>query len=88
MPVILPSGDVVLVTDERAKCILRLKQPLTVCCDSCTPLVVNGILCHEQGCPDAWKDETRRCKWCDGVFTPEMKNQAFCSEDCHSCYND
>lgn len=26
-------------------------------CDGCTPLMINGVLCHETGCPYAWKDD-------------------------------
>lgn len=25
-------------------------------CDSCNPSMINGALCHEHGCPDAWRD--------------------------------
>ena len=25
-------------------------------CDGCSPATVNGVLCHETGCPDAWRD--------------------------------
>jgi hypothetical protein len=25
-------------------------------CDGCTPSVINGVLCHEAGCPEAWRD--------------------------------
>lgn len=87
MPVILPSGETVPVTDERAKRILRLKHPLTASCDACTPLVINGMLCHERGCPDAWKDETRECKWCGAKFTPDSKYHDTCSLDCHDSYH-
>ena len=26
-------------------------------CDGCSPVRVNYTLCHEAGCPDAWRDE-------------------------------
>lgn len=26
-------------------------------CDSCEVLTINGVYCHELGCPEAWKDE-------------------------------
>ena len=42
-------------------------------CPSCNMVSINGIATHETGCPDAWKDERRKCKWCDNVFTPESK---------------
>ncbi len=25
-------------------------------CDGCDPCMINGIFCHETGCPDAWRD--------------------------------
>jgi hypothetical protein len=25
-------------------------------CDGCSPCMVDGVLCHEHGCPDAWRD--------------------------------
>ena len=26
-------------------------------CNGCSPSMINGVLCHEQGCPDAWRDK-------------------------------
>lgn len=26
-------------------------------CNSCSPCRINGVLCHETGCPDAWRDD-------------------------------
>lgn len=26
-------------------------------CDGCNPCMINGVLCHETGCPYAWKDD-------------------------------
>ncbi len=31
-------------------------------CQSCEALTINGLYCHEHGCPDAWKDV--KCKLC------------------------
>ena len=56
-------------------------------CNSCEVLYINGIKCHEHGCPEAWKDEKRSCKWCGSNFVPESKYQNFCSEDCDECYH-
>ena len=50
-------------------------------CNSCEVLNINGINCHEIGCPDSWKDYTRECKWCGYDFIPEESYQQFC-EDC------
>ena len=56
-------------------------------CKSCEVLYINGIKCHETGCPDAWMDYTKKCKWCGSEFKPEDRYQSFCSEDCAECYN-
>ena len=56
-------------------------------CDSCQVLVINGVICHEHGCPDAWRDEIRECKWCGSTFKPEDSHQQFCCEDCHESYS-
>ena len=37
-------------------------------CDSCNVLSINGVNCHELGCPDAWQDYEVKCKWCDNDF--------------------
>ena len=55
-------------------------------CQSCEAMRINGVLCHETGCPDAWRDEKRECKWCGSPFTPEDRNQRFCDEDCAESY--
>jgi len=55
-------------------------------CDSCEVLYINGIKCHEQGCPEAWKDYERECKWCGTKFKPEHSRQDFCDESCAEAY--
>jgi hypothetical protein len=44
-------------------------------CQSCEALTINGVLCHEHGCPDAWRDYKRKCAWCGQEFIPENKYQ-------------
>lgn len=56
-------------------------------CQSCEALTINGLLCHEIGCPDAWRDYKNECAWCGTKFTPEYKGQKSCSEDCAHDYN-
>lgn len=51
-------------------------------CYSCNVVYINGVKCHEQGCPDAWRDEKRECKWCGNDFQPEEHHQDCC---CHIC---
>lgn len=51
-------------------------------CNACEVLYINGVKCHEHGCPEAWRDETRECTWCGEDFTPVTKGQRYCSPDC------
>lgn len=51
-------------------------------CNSCEVLYINGVKCHETGCPEAWKDQIFDCIWCGTEFTPEYKGQDYCSESC------
>ena len=51
-------------------------------CDSCEVLFINGVKCHETGCPNAHKDQVLECPECGQDFVPENRNQKFCSEDC------
>ena len=55
-------------------------------CKHCDALVINGIKCHEIGCPVAWQDSERECKWCGISFKPQEKNQDCCSEECAKIY--
>jgi len=50
-------------------------------CDGCDVVVLQGVLCHESGCPEAWKDRQKRCGICGGEFYGDSKCQAVC-EDC------
>lgn len=56
-------------------------------CNSCEMLNINGVPCHEIGCPDAWKDYNRECKWCGREFKPEDRNQYFCDDSCYRAYH-
>ena len=55
-------------------------------CSSCQLLRINGVVCHEIGCPEAWRDDTRTCPECGGVFAPEYRDDKFCSECCAANY--
>lgn len=57
-------------------------------CDACEALVINGVLCHETGCPDSWKDTERECKECGCDFVPEDRDQWFCSEECANPFHE
>lgn len=56
-------------------------------CSSCEVLNINGVNCHETGCPEAWKDSLIECKWCGTPFTPEEQHQVCCSHTCTTAYN-
>lgn len=56
-------------------------------CNSCEILYINGIRTHESGCPDAWKDGERSCKWCGAPFIPEERHQECCGHTCHVAYH-
>ena len=57
-------------------------------CDSCEALMINGVHCHETGCPDAHKGEFKRCAWCGSKFAPEYdENQEYCCESCWEAEN-
>lgn len=49
-------------------------------CDGCSPAMVNGTLCHEYGCPDAWRDYMKDCFECGCAFVPEERYQAVCCD--------
>jgi hypothetical protein len=56
-------------------------------CHSCEMLRINGTVTHETGCPDAWRDEVRKCAWCGQKFLPENKYQKACSHSCEVAYS-
>ena len=55
-------------------------------CDSCNAIMINGIFCHEIGCPDAWKDYKKKCKNCGKEFKPKEKFQDCCTKGCYKEY--
>lgn len=55
-------------------------------CNSCEIVYINGIKCHEIGCPEAWQDYEIECKWCGTKFKPEEDGQKFCCESCQEDY--
>jgi len=55
-------------------------------CDQCELLRINGVLCHETGCPEAWRDYGRECQWCGTIFPPQHQDQLYCDESCAAAY--
>lgn len=49
-------------------------------CDGCSPSMINGIFCHEQGCPDEWRDRKIDCSECGCDFYPLTRYQKVCVE--------
>jgi hypothetical protein len=49
-------------------------------CDGCSPSRINGILCHETGCPDRWRDCVAECFECGCEFMPEERGQLICPD--------
>jgi hypothetical protein len=62
-------------------------------CDQCEVVSVNGVACHEHGCPNRHLDPTTgrpypaTCEWCSSKFDPEERGQDFCDEECAQNYN-
>lgn len=49
-------------------------------CNGCNPCAINGVLCHETGCPDAWRDHPRECFECGCDFFPSERFQTICPD--------
>ena len=62
------------------------KQEGRITCPSCSIIRINGIVCHEVRCPDAWRHRKRECKWCGTEFVPAERHQSTCSEECYQSY--
>jgi len=55
-------------------------------CNSCNPSRINGVLCHEAGCPDAWRDQQRECPDCGRKFYRKvMDPRSVFDKLCHVC---
>jgi len=58
-------------------------------CDQCQVVGINGHATHEQGCPNAWLHPLTgepldvECKECGCEFTPNVKGQTYCDDDCY-----
>ena len=63
------------------------RKEIKTMCNNCEAVTINGVYCHETGCPDAWMDYKRHCDWCDTEFKPEDRYQRFCDEGCAESYN-
>lgn len=55
----------------------RFTRPRIVC-DDCQMLCINGVPCHETGCPSAWKTRERACFECGFAFLPSTRWASLC----------
>lgn len=49
-------------------------------CDGCRPVMINGVLCHERGCPMRWRDYEAECIECGLEFYRTERGQIVCGE--------
>lgn len=56
-------------------------------CQSCEVVNINGMNCHETGCPDAWESEQRECRECGRQFTPADPGQRECDGACYAAFH-
>lgn len=47
-------------------------------CNDCSPSRINGVICHEAGCPSAWKDSAWECIECNARFYSPNRHQRTC----------
>ena len=53
-------------------------------CDQCEAMMINGVFCHEQGCPNQGKDPRtgelwkKECYECGLRFTPKYDGHRTC----------
>lgn len=57
-----------------------------IVCSGCELSRIQGVICHETGCPEAWRSELRDCPNCGSEFIPESRWQRFCDDDCGQSY--
>ncbi len=55
-------------------------------CTQCELVHINGIPCHETGCPISYQDTIRECNWCGVNFNPSDQHQTECSHTCQVLY--
>lgn len=48
-------------------------------CDRCQMMLLNGVPCHELGCPAVWL-EAKDCVECGRAFEPAHRHQRFCEQ--------
>ncbi len=56
-------------------------------CDQCNPAMINGVYCHETGCPNEWRDIKKDCFECGFDFYREYQFDEVCKECQQSALN-
>lgn len=71
------------------------KKLINIHCDSCEAVAINNVACHEQGCPDSWREPfgdhlpyMRSCHECGDDFRPDNKHQKLCNDCISSIYGE
>jgi hypothetical protein len=49
-------------------------------CDGCQLASINGQLCHETGCPEAWRDNSIECADCGCDFIRSERDETICPD--------
>lgn len=76
-----------IVQLQDAFCALAPIEPEEkIMCNSCEVVCIQGMNCHEIGCPNSWVDVKRECLWCGQYFLPQDKRQKCCNDDCTEAY--
>lgn len=56
-------------------------------CSACQVVMINGVRCHEIGCPEAWRDYEIECCDCGCDFKRTSPRQIRCNE-CTEAFHD
>jgi len=51
-------------------------------CESCEIAYINGMRCHETGCPESWRGLHKKCFECGCDFVPENSRFESVCLDC------
>lgn len=82
--------------DHCGQTILRDAKVRVTLCSDCDAIVINGMACHEYGCPSSHIDLAtgrlyeRECAWCGQRFIPELDQEwglEYCDLNCAEAYN-
>lgn len=63
---------------------LEMRDRVYLGCSRCNAVSINGVPCHESGCPNERRE--RECKECGGDFIEETRGQEFCEDACYRHY--